>query len=140
MQLQYAFLADLVQVNQGKLYVLGGDIDRLSVQEFPCNPRLSLVQKFMLEPGELDRPHTFTVTVMDEDGKKVFAADQEIKVERNAQNESWRHQGFLLPAEFIGAIKFEKPGDYSFEILVDKINVKSLPLHISLIVQEPTAA
>ena len=139
MRLDYAFLADNIQIQSGKLYVLGGDIDRIWAVEFPCSPRVALVQKFVLDPGELDRPHKFTVVVMDADGRKIFVADQEVKVERNPQNESWREQGFLLPAEFIGALKFEKAGDYSFEILVDGTNLKSLPLHVIPQVQEPTA-
>jgi len=77
---------------------------------------------------------------MDSDGQKVFTASQAHVVPRNPQNESWRQQGFLMHSEFVGAVKFPKPGDYSFEILVDGINLKSLPFHVLPMIEEPTAA
>jgi len=140
MQLDYAFLADMAQVSSGKLYVIGGDIDRIWAGNFPCAPRLALIMKYMLESGELDRLHAFTVTVMDADGKKIFEVEEQHKVNRNPLNESWRHQGFLMQSEFLGALRFDRAGDYSFEILVDGSHVKSLPLHVIPRVEEPTAA
>ena len=141
MELDYAFLADAAQAERGKLHVLGGDIDRIWSKNFPFrHPHITLIAKFILEPGELDRVHKLEIFLMDADGKKVIAANAEISASRNLQNESWRRQGVLLPPLNIVNMQFDSAGEYSFELVVDGRNMKSLPLRIISQVEEPAGA
>lgn len=69
MKLTAALLADAAQVQSGKLFVLGGGFDTISVRSLPATHRnLSLAMVAEVGPAERDRDLELHITLIDEDG------------------------------------------------------------------------
>lgn len=71
--IDFALLADAVQVVQGKLYVLGGGWDTLFVGDFPArHPSLGIGLRIRVPWSWTDRQITVGVDIQDEDGGRVL--------------------------------------------------------------------
>ncbi len=72
MRLTSAMLADAAQVQNGKLYVLGGGFDTISVRSVPAgHPNLSLAMVAEVGPDEHQRDLDLLITLLDEDGNPL---------------------------------------------------------------------
>lgn len=70
MQLTSAMLCDAAQVQSGKLFVLGGGFDTISVQGFPASHRaLSLAMVAEIGPEDRQRDLELHISLIDEDGQ-----------------------------------------------------------------------
>jgi hypothetical protein len=69
MKLTSAMLADAAQVQGGKLFVLGGGFDTISVRSLPAVHRtLTLAMVAEVEPDERQRDLELLISLIDEDG------------------------------------------------------------------------
>ncbi|MDK1019628.1 MAG: hypothetical protein QGD89_09535 [Actinomycetota bacterium] len=72
MKLTSAMLADAAQVQSGKLFVLGGGFDTISVRSLPATHRsLSLAMVAEVGPDERQRDLELHISLIDEDGTPV---------------------------------------------------------------------
>jgi hypothetical protein len=72
MKLTSAMLADAAQVQSGKLYVLGGGFDTISVRQLPATHRsVSLAMVAEVAPDERQQDLELTVQLVDEDGAEI---------------------------------------------------------------------
>lgn len=72
MKLTSAMLADSAQVQAGKLFVLGGGFDTISVRALPATHRsLSLAMVAEVEPDERQRDLELAISLVDEDGAEL---------------------------------------------------------------------
>jgi hypothetical protein len=72
MKLTSAMLADAAQVQSGKLYVLGGGFDTISVRELPATHRsISLAMVAEVAPEERQQDLELRVQLVDEDGAEL---------------------------------------------------------------------
>ncbi|MCL1587327.1 MAG: hypothetical protein M3092_02830 [Actinomycetia bacterium] len=72
MKLTSAMLADAAQVQSGKLFVLGGGFDTISVRKLPATHRsLSLAMVAEVGPDERQQDLELVVQLVDEDGAEV---------------------------------------------------------------------
>ena len=72
MRLTSAMLADSAQVQNGKLFILGGGFDTISVRSLPAVHRsLTLAMVAEVEPDERQRDLELLITLIDEDGAPV---------------------------------------------------------------------
>ena len=72
MRLTSAMLADAAQVQNGKLYVLGGGFDTISVGSIPVVHRnLSLAMVAEVGPDERQRDLDLMIKLLDEDGNDI---------------------------------------------------------------------
>ena len=72
MRLTSAMLADAAQVQAGKLFVLGGGFDTISVRSLPAVHRsLTLAMVAEIDPEERQRDLELTIRLIDEDGTSV---------------------------------------------------------------------
>jgi hypothetical protein len=72
MKLTSAMLADAAQVQSGKLFVLGGGFDTISVRKLPATHRsLSLAMVAEVGPDERQQDLELIVQLVDEDGAEV---------------------------------------------------------------------
>ena len=72
MKLTSAMLCDAAQVQSGKLFVLGGGFDTISVKSLPATQR-NLSLAMVAEIGQEDRQRDLElqISLMDEDGKAM---------------------------------------------------------------------
>ena len=72
MRLTSAMLADSAQVQSGKLFVLGGGFDTITVRSVPAVHRsLSLAMVAEVSPEERQRDLELTIKLIDEDGSEI---------------------------------------------------------------------
>jgi len=72
MKLTSAMLADAAQVQSGKLYVLGGGFDTISVRQLPATHRsVSLAMVAEVGPDERQQDLELIVQLVDEDGAEL---------------------------------------------------------------------
>ncbi len=72
MKLTSAMLADAAQVQSGKLFVLGGGFDTISVRSLPATHRsLSLAMVAEVGPDERQRDLELHISLIDEDGTPI---------------------------------------------------------------------
>jgi hypothetical protein len=69
MRLTSAMLADAAQVQSGKLFILGGGFDTITVRSLPAVHRsISLAMVAEVEPDERQRDLELLIRLIDEDG------------------------------------------------------------------------
>ncbi|HLQ34457.1 MAG TPA: hypothetical protein VK457_17370 [Chloroflexota bacterium] len=130
MQLAYAMTALAAEVTpDGKLWMLGGDFDTLTAQSFPVtHPAMALVVKLWAQLPECEREHQLTVELIDSDGREqIKRIEMPFRV---AQPAPGRRIGANLVLHLVG-LQFPKPDDYAFHILVDDIEIGSVPLTVA---------
>ena len=72
MKLTSALLADAAQVQSGKLFVLGGGFDTISVRQLPATHRtISLAMVAEVGPDERQQDLELVVQLVDEDGAEL---------------------------------------------------------------------
>lgn len=72
MRLTSALLADAAQVQNGKLFILGGGFDTISVRSLPAVHRsLTLAMVAEIDPDERQRDLELGITLLDEDGHGI---------------------------------------------------------------------
>lgn len=131
MEVDFAFLADAAEITNGKFYVISGGFDTIHSSEVPFNYHpFSFVLRLLLSPAELDRKHRVEVHILDEDGRKITSVEGDLEIKRAAHlPKGWR-QGFLSVWN-IANLRFEKFGDYAFDIVVNGSSIKQLPLRVA---------
>jgi hypothetical protein len=127
MEIDLAVIADAANVSQeGKLNVLGV-FDTISAREFPFRHAAMVFVVRMTADFTEQGTCKLEVRLMDADGGQVFKAEGPMEVSGGAPGRPAK------PHVIIGlsGISFGKPGDYSFEILVDGQHMKSVPLYVT---------
>jgi hypothetical protein len=75
MKMTSAMLADAAQVQAGKLFVLGGGFDTISVRSLPATHRsLSLAMVAEVAPEDRQRDLDLAIKLVDEDGAEMGVA------------------------------------------------------------------
>ena len=132
--LDFAFLADAAEAEPGrKLYVLGGGIDQIAGPEFPLvHPHMALVMRFLVPHNELDRDHHLLVRLTDPDGKELARIEGTLRTDPSAIT------GLAVPVNMVlnmVSTRFETPGAYAIDIVMDGEFCRTLPLRIAKVSQ-----
>lgn len=116
MEVPLAVLADAANVSQeGKLNIFG-IFNRLWAMNFPAqHPQMQLVLAFEADHAEAEQTKTLEVQLRDGDGTKLMAISGKLKVPKGEAGYPIRIN-HMLP---LNGLRFEKPGDYVFKILVN---------------------
>ena len=126
MDVDLAVIADAANVSQeGKLNILGV-FDTIWARVFPFR-HASMVFVLRVRADFTEQgAHRLEVRLIDDDGGQLFKAEGPLQV---AGGEPGRP---VKPHVVMGlsGISFPKPGDYSFEIIVDDRHMKSVPLFV----------
>jgi hypothetical protein len=120
----FALLADAVQVLQGKLYVLGGGWNSLFVGSFPArHPSLGVGLRVRVPWSWTEQPLKIGIDLQDEDGARMLpgpAISQIVKVSRSAGMPEG--SDVVLARSFtFNNLVFPKPGSFSFVISLDDV-------------------
>jgi hypothetical protein len=132
MEVDFAFLADAAEVSNGKLHLVGGAFDTIWARSVPLRyPKMSLALRLLFNVADLDRKHKVEIRIMNEDGKTIPPSlGGDLEIPRNPNLPKGWKQGFLTVMNFVD-LNFPNFGDYSFELVVDNRNEKSIPLRIA---------
>jgi hypothetical protein len=123
-ELDFAILADRVSTDGGVGYLMRGGIDTVTAQEVPMILPVGLLIRVGFTRQECGRPHRLEVIFQGEDGERLMQASIVLEP-------GWDED---LPAHWrvhvLGALNFAVPltrhGLYSFEILINDSNVKTI--------------
>jgi hypothetical protein len=133
MEVTLALLADYANVSQeGKLNVMGV-FNRIWAKKFPAvHPEMRLV--FRLEAGLAERgtDKVIEVKLLDADAKVL----QHLKGQFTVPAESPRPTIEIAQVLTFATVRFEKPGDYAFHILVGGDEKKTVPFFVEQLPEE----
>lgn len=127
MNVALAVLADAANVSQdGKLNILG-TFDTIFSDSFPTiHPQCQLVLRLTAKPAESGRTRRITVKLLDADARELLALEGEVKVpERKGPGEIKINSLLSLQN-----LQFTKPGDYTFNILIDDDQKGEVPFRV----------
>lgn len=135
-RVEFAFLADAAEAEPGrKFYVLGGGIDSINAMTFPAvHPHMSLVMRVLIHPMEAEQDHGIEIRLIDSDGGELAKIDGSISG-RGAVT-SGRDIAMNVVINMVNT-RFEEPGDYSIEILIDGEHQRSVPLRLNEVTGPP---
>jgi len=138
MQLAYAMFADAAQLGpDGKISMVGGDFDTISVAEFPAQqPYLSIVIRLNVAPTECDKTHQLRVALTPPGQGAVISTVNASFTPHVPASDTSRPIRSVLVVNLIG-LQFEAPGTYTCHLTVDGQSVADLPLHL---VEAPVGA
>jgi hypothetical protein len=118
----FAILADAVQAVSGKLYVLGGGWDILTLTSFPSrHPSLAIGIRVRVPWSGADEALRIGVDLQDEDGKGLLPGSElvhEVTVHRPAGLPQGSDIGLVRSFTFNNLL-FEGPGAFSFVISIN---------------------
>ncbi|MBI3978222.1 MAG: hypothetical protein HY331_08560 [Chloroflexi bacterium] len=112
MQVEWLILADAAQVVGGKLYLLGGGWDVLTVNAgFPVEQRCAVAAAFKVPWNETNQPYDIKIEITDEDRhEKLFQLAGQIEVGRPPGIPPGSDQRTQIAVDL--TMKLEHPGTY----------------------------
>jgi Family of unknown function (DUF6941) len=113
-------LADAAQVVDGKLYVLGGGWERLTVQQVPVTRSFEIATRIIVAWTETNRPLTFSLQLATEDGEVLLdpAATPTVTVGRPVHLREGSDQAVPLVLKIAG-VSLKQAGRYAFTLGYD---------------------
>ncbi len=125
MEINLAILADYANVTrEGKLNILG-IFSVINVQKFPCiHPQMQIVLEWAPISTDSGTQKNVGVQLVDEDGKVM------LDIKGNMVLGQFKGYGPFRIPQIIGlnGIMFNKPGNYAFNIFLEKDIVRNIPL------------
>lgn len=133
-----AFLCDAATVRDGLLYVLGAGIARTVRPTYPSALNLDLAMMVTMQPAEAMEKHRLKVILQGQDGQPVAQVDGEFQLAPIAPAVVPGHpplprQQISMPLVLnMRMVGIPAPGVYSFELLMDSHQVRSLVIEALL--------
>jgi hypothetical protein len=117
MTIDYLLLADGAQVQNGKLYVLGGGWERLQFETFPQTIPVGIALGVRVPWGETNRKHAFSIRGLSADGEELFKGEGEFELGRPPGLPAGQSQIFQVAVQL--PLPVPAPGHYSVEATID---------------------
>jgi hypothetical protein len=126
LEVNIAVLADAANVSQeGKLNITG-IFNRLQLKNFPAtSPTFSIVLGLLAHASEVGN-HQLLVRLADEDGQEIAKIKGDFKVPRAKSGGKPIGTSIILGTQ----VKLPKPGDFSFDVLIDGRWEKTISLEV----------
>lgn len=128
MQVQLATICDAATEHMGKLNILGA-FDAIMARQFPLvHPMCFIAVRFILERFE-EGQHRVKLKIVDEDGQNLIdPAEMQMTVQFPPHlDRPFVSQNLVMTLQ---RLKFEKPGRYDVQVLVDGKFMSEIPLSI----------
>lgn len=124
-------VADAAASFNGKLYIHGGGISRITAPLIPWHqPSLAVVARFLLDEDELGEPQRLGIRLVDPDDALVVPpAHGEATVDPSDQTVVGEEY-YLQLAITLGPVLFTREGVFRFELLIDDEVVWTLPIPV----------
>lgn len=131
MKLTTAMLADGAHVAGGKLYVLGGQWDRLTVAAFPAqHPSMAVVLVLQVEYTEAPKSYTLTIELTLDGKPEAAKAVGQFAIGHAPVQARGAPQYAPIAIPF-NNVTFDGPGRYEWVIRVDDTELGRLPIEVA---------
>jgi hypothetical protein len=141
MHLQSAMLADAARVAENKLYVFGGQWDRIYTHNFPAtHAGLTVVLVIEVSYAEALTDHQLRVALM-RDGEPLGPEARGLINVGHAPGTSPGAPSYVPIALPFEGLRFDRPGRYEWVVTLNEVPVGSIPLEVALapgsVMEEP---
>jgi len=132
MKLQSAMLADAARVADNKLYVFGGQWDRVYTHAFPAtHAGLTVVLVIEVSYAEALRDHQLRVALM-RDGEPTGPEARGLINVGHAPGSTPGAPSYVPIALPFDGLQFNRPGRYEWVVTLDDQPMGAIPLEVSL--------
>ena len=119
MKVEWLILADYVEMVGGKLYVMGGGWDVLTVNTgFPLPQQCGIAASFRVPWDQTNQRHNVEIQVLTQDGNIVARIGGQIEVGRPAGIAPGQDQRAQLAGNL--PLTFDSPGTYVIRALIEE--------------------
>jgi hypothetical protein len=109
---EWLILADSAQIAAGKLYLLGGGWDVLTVnQPFPVTRHCALAASYSVPWTETNQKFNAEIAIVSDDGREIGKINAQIEVGRPAGAQPGSEQRAQIAAEL--NLQFEEAGSFA---------------------------
>ncbi|HVS06653.1 MAG TPA: hypothetical protein VHK65_10875 [Candidatus Dormibacteraeota bacterium] len=136
MQLDWAMMAEAVQIRDGLAFVLGGGFDTVTAPQLPAALHGAVAIRLLFHRTEADRQHAVEVRVLDEDGGELLRLHGHFQP-GTPEDLPLGWDIPLLVTFAIPHLPLPRAARYSIEILGDGTHLKSLNLRVRLLASAP---
>jgi len=127
MRVAYAFLAGSAEAVDGKLYVMGGDLDTVFAPRLPIPFVCAVVFKLLVSEAERGRPHPFKLEFSSAAGISIAKMEGRIE-EISAPKRPVAEAGALMVIPVMTV--FPEAGEYTMRGVVDDEEMFRLTLYV----------
>jgi hypothetical protein len=131
MEIDTALLCEAATVRDGLFFILGGAITEVVNAEYPAELGLTLALRILVHPTEMEHPHRLEIVLQDEDGEQITTVNGDIQLGGADLVPAGELGEILIPWSFPGKPLLPAIGRYSFELLIDGLHQRSIPLRAS---------
>jgi hypothetical protein len=118
MELDFLLVADRAEAVNGKLYLLGGGWDRITLPQFPGPANFDVALGVLVGYTETNERHVFTIALEDDDNQAVLGPiDGQIELGRPPGLKPAQPQRFLVAVR--GPFPLPAPGCYHWVVTLD---------------------
>jgi hypothetical protein len=120
MQQEFLILAEAAEATNGKIYVLGGGIDRHYVQKDwkePIQLRADIAVGILVDWNETNNRHGLAIRIVDEDDKEIAKVDGEFETGRPPGAKLGQQLRNLIAIR--GPFPLPRPGAYKVVLELD---------------------
>ena len=108
--IEFMILAEHAEVIHGKLYMMGGGWDNITVQDFGAPLTLPLAVSILVPWPATNRPHTLEISIQSADAEVLAEQHRHLTVGRPADIEAGTSQRSMLVLRV--AVRLPGPGRY----------------------------
>lgn len=129
MELEWLILADYTEIIGGKLYLMGGGWDRLTVNSaFPLTKPVGLAAAFRVPWNETNQPQNVEIEIQTDDGESVGKVGAQFEVGRPPGMKAGQNQRFQLAANL--PLTLRGPGGYVIVARVEGQEAPRVPFNV----------
>ena len=138
MELEWMLLANHAEASGGLLYISGAGWDTITVHApLPSEApegifaviQGTLVIRLLFHQTEVDREHSFSLAVIDEDGNEIGKAEGNVRVDRQLGLPVTWKQAVNVPIPLAG-LGLPRPGMYTLSLQVNGQHVGDRPFRV----------
>lgn len=116
---EFLLLADGAESVNGKIYILGGGVERHLAREFPAQLRADVALGVLVGWTETNQSHALAVRVVDEDGVVAAELNGDFQVGRPAGAKAGQDLRVLIAIK--GPFPIQKAGGYKVVLAIDGV-------------------
>lgn len=139
MDLAFAFLAlNAEHSTERQLWVAAADFDIIEAAGFPVYSKFCIVVKFRVAPEEVAQPHSLRIELTRPNGEQIVLVEHQDVATMANPHDPARQSGATIIVN--AGVLLLVPGSYAINIFADGREVKSLPLFVEMVAQQPQQA